>query len=224
MNKSAYYFFIPVGFVYIFVILLFALNPISEISYFFIHLFALLGLTSLFIATIMTPFQRELFKIFGKPFIKIHHIFSLSGFVFISLHPIVLAITELNARVFLPVFSSWYDFWRLVGRPALFLIYIAVLASLLRKEIPKYWKGFHMLNYVGLIFGVIHGILLGATFYDFKEDLKINELLITITFLLMTFLSLATLGYKRYQQYKKKQKVNSKKDSKTISNEKEISE
>ena len=83
---------------------------------FFIRLFALWGFIAMAIATIMTPFLREVTKNLGKPFLKIHHFFAFSGTALITLHPITLAIERASLSVFLPNFESWYLFWLLAGR------------------------------------------------------------------------------------------------------------
>ncbi len=191
---------------YLLILILLLIKPIDSAVFFFIDFFALFGLTSMFIATMIAPFQKELFRIFRKPFIKIHHAFSITGFILIVLHPLTLAIHVNSWEVFLPDFSSWYNFWLLAGRPALILIVIALIASILKKQIGDYWKYIHMLNYVGLIFGVIHGILLASTFSDFSKPLKINELIITILFLTMTVVSVSTFIYKRYLEKLKRDK------------------
>ena len=62
---------------FIVVFILFLQTPISDAFYFFIRLGALFGFTAMFIATTMSAFMLQLYKIFGKPFIKQHHIYSV---------------------------------------------------------------------------------------------------------------------------------------------------
>ena len=73
---------------------------------FFVRLFGLWGYLALAIAAIMTPFLKEIYKNFGKPFIKIHHIFAFIGLGLISLHPIFFSILAKTANVFIPVFLT----------------------------------------------------------------------------------------------------------------------
>ena len=181
MKKERIYVISSIAFLYTLVTVLFAINPIGNLSYFFIHLFALYGLTSLCVATILTAFQKQLFRIFGRPFIQIHHIFSISGIVLLTIHPTIYAVQE-GWRVFLPDFSSNFIFWYLAGRPALILIYIALIAVLLKKLIARYWRVFHWLNYIALVFGLVHGIMIGESLENFNV-IEPHKLILTTLFL-----------------------------------------
>lgn len=182
---------------YILIIILFFQIEISSFLIFLIRLCALLGLTSMAISTIMTPFMLQLYKIFGKPFIKIHHVTSITAIVLASIHPISFAIQVSNIGIFIPVFYPWYDFWLLAGRPALILIYIALISILMKKNIPNAWRPLHGLNYVALLFGYVHGILIGTDF---------QSLSILILFTILIILSFGALAYKRIQSHKRKKK------------------
>lgn len=186
---------------FIVVFILFLQTPISDGFNFFIRLGALFGFTAMFLATTMTPFMVQLYKIFGKPFIKLHHTYSIFGLIMITIHPVAFAISSMNIAVFIPVFYPWIDFWNLAGRPALYLIYIAVLMAIFRKKVPKYWRGFHILNYIALFFAYIHGFLIGTDF---------DNLGILILFTVMIIISLASFGLKRYQTYQRKKKLSNK--------------
>ena len=176
------------------VVILLFFTPISDPFDFIIRFAALVGYTSMFLATVMTPYMAKLYKIFGKPFIKIHHLYSILGLVLITIHPIAFAISVLDITIFVPVFYPWIDFWNLAGRPALILIYIAVIAAVFRKKIPEQWKWIHILNYIALFFGYVHGVLIGT---DFQNPF------IIIIFTLMIIISFGTFGYKRYQNYQR---------------------
>jgi len=182
---------------YILVLVFFFLTPFSDAFNFVIRFGALFGFTSMFVATMMTPFAVQLYKIFGKPFIKMHHIYSIAGLVLITLHPVAFAIFKLDITIFLPDFSSWYGFWSLGGRLALLLIYIAVIGALLRKKFMKNWRYLHALNYVALFLAYIHGILIGSDF---------QNLGILIIFTIMIILSFSVLIFKRYLSFKRKKK------------------
>jgi DMSO/TMAO reductase YedYZ heme-binding membrane subunit len=108
------------------------------------------------VATLTTPFLKEITQSFGKPFLKVHHSFSLLGIIFITLHPVFNAIERLSLSVFVPRFDSWERFWMFAGRPAFIILYVAVLAAILRTKAPKYWQAFHALMYVVLLFGIAH--------------------------------------------------------------------
>jgi len=128
------------------------------------RLLALWGFLALSIATLLTLFLRQITEVFGRPFLSVHHTFAAVGLLLPTLHPVTLAIGSLNPAVFIPVFSPWERFWALAGRPALYLLYIAFAAVILRKYIPKYWRWVHGLMYVVLLFAVVHGNLIGTDF------------------------------------------------------------
>jgi predicted ferric reductase len=195
-KKEAIYIILPTVGLYILVLLLFLSTPIISVANFFIRFGALFGFTSMFIATLMTPFAVELYKIFGKPFVKIHHIYSISGLLLVTLHPLIFAVSVDNIAVFVPDFSSWTSFWVLAGRLALPFIYIAVLGALLRKKAFKGWRIIHALNYVAMFLAYVHGVLIGT---DFQQNIGI-----LIIFTIMIILSFGVLGYKRYLTYRRK--------------------
>ena len=165
----------------------------GETAHVFTRLFGLYGFLFLGVATLITPFLMEVTEAFGKPFIRVHHGLSVLGIVFITLHPIFNAIDRLNLAVFVPNFASWDLFWRLAGRPAFIIIYIAVAAALLRMKAPKYWRLFHALMYVALLFGIVHAHLIG-------EDFEILGLMLIFDALFAA--SIATFVYKRYRNYR----------------------
>jgi predicted ferric reductase len=151
-----------VAVLYLAVIIVFISNPKPDIYHAFARLFALLGIVTLYLAVVISAYGRWLSAAFGRSAKTIHHWFSISGIVLISLHPISLLVENLDFSIFVPQFDSLEVFWNLAGRLALILIYIALTAVLLRKSIPRYWRIFHALVYIALILGITHGILMGA--------------------------------------------------------------
>lgn len=196
LSKNGYIFFVCV--------ILFA-SGISIISYFVayshpfelsVRLFALNGFLVLSIATIMTPFLREIKLHFNKSFLEMHHSFAAIGLVLITLHPITLFSESLNPAIFLPNLSSFSLFWMLAGRQALLVIYIALAAALLRQRIPKYWRTWrliHVLMYLALFFGIVHANLIGTDFQN-----------IVITFIYDALFAgvIGAFALKRLQQYR----------------------
>jgi sulfoxide reductase heme-binding subunit YedZ len=163
----------------------------------FIHLlvmfFGLYGYLFLSVATLITPFLKEITQAFGKPFIKVHHVFSILGIVFITLHPVFNAIDRLSLSVFVPRFDSWERFWTFAGRPAFIILYIALFAAVLRTKTPKYWRPFHALMYVVLLFGIVHANLIGDDF---------ENLGIMISFNALFLMSIASFALKRYRNHR----------------------
>jgi predicted ferric reductase len=167
----------------------------GETVHVFTRLFALYGFFFLGVATLITPFLTEVTRAFGKPFLKVHHAFSILGIVLITLHPTFNAIDRLSLSVFLPTFASWEVFWQLAGRPAFIILYVAVAAALLRAKAPKYWRFFHALMYIVLLFGIVHANLIGDDFENLGIIVIFNALFIA---------SIVSFAYKRYKNYIKR--------------------
>ena len=167
---------------------------------FVIRLCALYGFISLAIATAMTPFLKEITQAFGRPFLRIHHLFAIFGLIFATLHPVLFAIEQMNLTVFIPRFDSWLIFWELAGRPALYILYIAVAAGLLRMMIPRYWRYFHWLMYIVLTFVIVHGNLIGTDFQNLGILIIMNVLYV---------IAIAAFFLKRYQTYLRAKKRSS---------------
>jgi DMSO/TMAO reductase YedYZ heme-binding membrane subunit len=197
------------GYTFLICVFLFAVT-VSLISFFIdssdplrlsARLFALNGFLFLSIATIMTPFLREISRIFNRSFIRIHHSFAAVGLVLITLHPITFFIQSFNLNIFLPDFSSFFGFWLLAGRQALIVIYIGLAAALLRKRIPKYWRLIHVLMYLALLFGIVHANLIGNSF---------QNLAITIGYNALFAASVISFFLKRLQQYQIRKRTTAK--------------
>jgi predicted ferric reductase len=169
----------------------------EELAHLAVRFFGLYGYLFLSVATLTTPFLKEVTQAFGKPFLKVHHSFSILGIIFITLHPVFNAIERLSLSVFVPRFDSWDLFWRLAGRPAFIILYVAVLAAILRMKAPKYWRAFHALMYVVLLFGIVHANLIGDDFENLGIMLIFNALFLA---------SLASFALKRYRNYSRRLK------------------
>jgi hypothetical protein len=144
------------------VAILIALRPFGQPLDWGIRAAALLGYCAIFLAVISSAYMRELFLWLGRPFIRVHHIVSLTGLTLVTLHPLGVAVRSADPRVFLPDFSSPYLFFSLGGRPAWYLIGAAVLAAVFRKRIKGSWRIVHYLNYVAFFLATVHAILIGT--------------------------------------------------------------
>jgi len=163
------------------VCIIFLTGPYSGVFSFFVRLFALFGFTSLSVAAMMSPFLKEISSYFGKPSIRIHHIFAYTGLALITAHPVMNAIQAGDISVFLPVFSSWTGFWIYAGRLALIFLYIGLLAILIRRKIRP-WRILHMIVYLVLFLAFIHALLIG-TDLDSSGMVIIFSILMSLVFL-----------------------------------------
>ena len=125
---------------------------------------ALLGYLAIFLSIISSSTMRQLVRFFGRPFIRIHHILSVTGLILITLHPLGVAWSSASLRVFLPRFGSWLAFLQWGGPPAWYLIHIGSLTAAQRRSIGRNWRTVHLLNYVAFLLGTIHAILIGTDF------------------------------------------------------------
>ena len=108
--------------------------------------------------------MRQVYRVFGRPFIKVHHILSVTGLVLVTLHLFGVAVDAVSPSVFLPRFDSWVAFLELGGCPAWYLIAVASLVAVLRKTIGRNWRAIHFLNYVAFLLATVHAIMIGTDF------------------------------------------------------------
>jgi len=168
-----------------------AIHPSLSIYTNGIRLAGLAGFSLLAIAAIMTPWVREIHQTFGSSFLSIHHLFSITGLILITLHPVLLAVRLMNALVFLPRLGSLQVVLSNAGRPSLILIYIALAGVMLRRVMPGYWRFFHALIWVALLLGIVHGNLVGT---DMKNPI------VFVTFNSLMAVALGAFLLKRFKR------------------------
>jgi DMSO/TMAO reductase YedYZ heme-binding membrane subunit len=125
---------------------------------------ALLGYLTVFLSILSSAYIRWLVGFFGRPFIKVHHVLSVTGLVLIALHPVGAMLDWGSARVFLPKFDSLLEFLRWGGPPAWYLIGVASLTAALRRLVGKRWRTIHVLSYVAFLLATFHATMLGTEF------------------------------------------------------------
>ena len=201
IKREGWIFLLVVFLVFFLVTILAPLTYYSDQLDLAVRLCALYGFVALAFATAMTPFLKEIMQAFGRPFIRIHHILAIFGIIFATLHPVFFAISQSNLAVFIPRFDTWQIFWELAGRPALYIVYIATIAALLRTMIGRYWRYFHWLMYIVLFFVIVHGNLIGKDFQNFGTLIILNALFIV---------AISAFFLKRYQTYQRKKRVKTK--------------
>jgi len=143
---------------------LIALRPHVTPLYWAIRTCAVLGYLTIFLAIITSAYMRQMVRIFGRPFVQIHHILSVTGLVLVTLHPLGVAWDYGSLGVFVPLFDSWTIFLRWGGRLAWYLIGVASLAAALRKTFRDNWRMIHVLNYLAFFLATAHAIMLGTDF------------------------------------------------------------
>ncbi|WP_129596787.1 ferric reductase-like transmembrane domain-containing protein [Methanohalophilus profundi] len=116
----------------------------------------------IFLAILSSEYMKQMKKVFGQGFIRIHHYLARLGISLMLLHPIAFAFEKQSISVFFPVFYPFIEFLELAGRPAFYLIIIAVAAGVYRKHFIRKWKKIHYLNYPAFLLIFIHSWLIGT--------------------------------------------------------------
>jgi DMSO/TMAO reductase YedYZ heme-binding membrane subunit len=138
---------------------LLALEPPDTLQDALLRGAAWLGYLTVFYAIVSSAYVRQMSRFFGRPFIRVHHIVSVTGLIMITLHPLLVAFRRGTLAVFIPVVTSWRDFLREGGRPAWYLFGVASLAALFRKALGRGWRAVHLLTYLAFWLASAHIIL-----------------------------------------------------------------
>lgn len=119
---------------------------------------ALTGYICIFLAVVSSNYMRELTQYFGRSFVRVHHIASLTALAALVIHPVTVAVTLKMPSVFIPSANTpqALAFW---------LLAVASLAAVFRKAIGKRWKYVHWVNYLVFLMGTLHAQTLGANFH-----------------------------------------------------------
>ncbi len=149
---------------------------------------ALFGFTALFLTIVSSEYVRTMRKLFGRPYMRVHHALALTGLVLIVVHPLMYAVRTGTLSVFVPVFTPLRSFLAWASRPALYLIVLAVVAAVARKRLKSTWQFVHWLNYLAFVMVFTHASMLGS-------DLALAPMRVVMT--AMAVVVLAILVHKR---------------------------
>ena len=125
---------------------------------------ALSGYLLVFLAALSSASLPAMAKTFGRPFIAVHHVATIAGFVAMVAHPFAYAFAVGSLEIFVPRADSVVEFFRWGGRPALVLFLVAVVAALLRLAFKKGWRYFHLVVYLAFLLATVHANLIGSSF------------------------------------------------------------
>ncbi|MHB1318242.1 MAG: ferric reductase-like transmembrane domain-containing protein [Anaerolineae bacterium] len=123
---------------------------------------ALVGYQFVVLSVVSSAFVRPLVRAYRKPFVKLHHWVSITGLALLVLHPILLVIVTRTPSLLTAAYTSG-EFFRNAGSPALAALVIGAVAAILKSRIVRVWRYVHWLNYIALILGTIHAILIGTS-------------------------------------------------------------
>ena len=133
------------------------LDQIALPVYGLVRMAAVTGYLCIFLAVVSSNYMRELTKYFGRPFIRVHHIVSLTALAVLTIHAVTVAWIWKMPAIFIPSVDmpQALAFW---------LLAVAALAAVFRKAIGKRWKIVHWINYLVFLLGTLHAQTLGANF------------------------------------------------------------
>jgi hypothetical protein len=83
----------------------------------------------IFLAILSSEYMKQMKKVFGQGFIRVHHHLARIGILLMLLHPIAFAFEKQSISVFIPVFYPFMEFLGLAGRPAYYIFIIAIAAG-----------------------------------------------------------------------------------------------
>lgn len=146
------------------IVILLVLVPYGTFADQLVRTLALAAYLTAFASIIMTNYVREMYQYFGKPFMTIHHIASITALVLMIAHPLVVVFRDAWPGVLLPQTGSLRVFFMYAGAPALYLFVIGVVAVLLRRLALRSWRYVHWLTYIAFVLATVHAILLGSNF------------------------------------------------------------
>ena len=118
---------------------------------------AVLGYLGVFLAILSSNYVRELTRFFGRRFVKVHHVVSVTALAALAIHAASVAWSWRSPGVFLPSRDTPQAL-------ALWFFAIASLTALLRAAIGKNWRVVHWLNYLAFLMGTLHAQSLGTNF------------------------------------------------------------
>ena len=171
------------------------LGPGGPALYRFIRVAALLGYSTVFLSILSSAYLRELVQLFGRPFIRVHHVISVTGLIVITAHPIAVAWQSGTLAVFVPKVSSLAGFLDWGGSVAWYLIGLAAVAALVRKSLKRSWRIIHYVNYLAFVLATVHAIRLGA---------DVQQTYLMIITIVMALAVVAVFAQKRISKRRKK--------------------
>jgi sulfoxide reductase heme-binding subunit YedZ len=139
-------------------------QPLGTALRFSIRASAILGYEALFLVAVSSAYMSQMMRLFGRPFLKVHHFLSVSALVLMTLHPLGLAVEAASLSILVPRLGSLETVLRLGGRPAWFLFALASLSAAVRWPAGRGWRFVHLVNYVAFALSTAHALMIGRDF------------------------------------------------------------
>jgi methionine sulfoxide reductase heme-binding subunit len=154
----------------------------------------MLGYQALFLAIVSAAHPAFVQKLFGRPFLRLHHWLATIGLCLLTVHGLAIAVDFATAQVLAPRFDSARAFLQWGGSVSLYLLLALTAASFLKRGFRGRWRSLHLLSYLAFYLATLHGLLLGI---DFQRPLTRAVILLMAMIAGATPLWRRTLGRRR---------------------------
>jgi hypothetical protein len=138
--------------------------PVEGWQFWLVRSLSLSGYQLVFLAVLSSASLPGMAKTFGRPFVGVHHVATVAGFVAMVAHPFAYSLAVGSLEPFVPSYGSVLEVFQWAGRPALLLFVVAVASALLRRAFKKGWRYFHLATYLAFLLVTVHANLLGTSF------------------------------------------------------------
>ncbi len=125
---------------------------------------AMLGYIYVFLACLSSAFLQDIVRYFGRPYLRVHHLVATIGLTLLTLHGLTVARDSRSLAIVLPRFGSVESFLMWGGPPAYILIWVAVIAAVMRLALGAGWRMLHWLNYIAFMLATAHALMIGPDF------------------------------------------------------------
>lgn len=162
----------------------------SSPSHMSARLAALIGYAFVFLAIVSSEYAARFRRLWGAPFLRVHHFLAIAGLILLFLHPLVIALDGQGASVFIPLLDTLASSIRNGGRIALYLFTLGALVAWQRRRF-RFWRLVHFLNYAALFLACAHGLMLG---------IDLRGTVLTVLWPAMAVAAAAVFVHKRLQR------------------------
>jgi len=137
--------------------------PSPDPVYATIRVAGILAYGSSFLAIVASASPRDITKLTGNPFLRVHHIFAISALALMMIHATATWISFGTPSVFLPELKSLRGFLMFGGRVSLPLFILTASTAKFSRSVP-FWRKIHLLNYAAFFLVTTHALMIGTDF------------------------------------------------------------
>jgi hypothetical protein len=194
MRKNSWIFILYFFVFTILSVIHFSTDPDFTFIHIAVNLSAIIGIVSIFFAILVSLLKKKIMHNVSIPIRILHHFFSYTAWICISIHLFFLYIEIHSFSIYIPSFLSWDKILLKSGPIAFILILLGGLGILFIKR----WKTFltiHSINIVALIWISMHAVI--------KVDALEENLTYVIYLAVMDLIVLGIVIYNYFSQMKR---------------------